>query len=300
MRYESAASFRTALEVRLKKRSDDTGMSLSRLRKSVVFDRLLARLVAVASGRWVLKGALALEFRFGSRTRTTKDIDLGRADDERAATSDFIEAQRVDLGDYFVFVIERTDRLDELEDAAAVRYHVSCELAGRAFDDITVDVAFGSPELSGADTLRGPELLEFADIHAVEVPAIPLVRHVAEKLHAYTRAYGRSARPSSRVKDLVDLALIASEADLDAAHLRQQLDATFKSRGTHGLPTELPKPPDDWTVPYGKLAREVGIPERIEEGHARAAAMLDAVLSGHVADGAWDPRAGAWRAALNQ
>ena len=148
-------------------------------------------------------------------------------------------------------------------------------------------------------TLRGPELLEFADIHAVEVPAIPLVRHVAEKLHAYTRAYGRAGRPSSRVKDLVDLALIASEADLDAAQLRQQLDATFNSRGTHDLPTELPKPPHDWTVPYGKLAREVGIPERIEEGHSGAAAMLDVVLSGQMADGAWDARAGAWRAALN-
>ena len=79
MKYASAAAFRTALEVRLKKRSDDTGESLSRLRKSVVFDRLLARLVAVASGRWVLKGAVALEFRFGSRTRTTKDIDSERA-----------------------------------------------------------------------------------------------------------------------------------------------------------------------------------------------------------------------------
>jgi hypothetical protein len=296
VKYESAAAFRTALEVRLKKRSDDTGVSLSRLRKSVIFDRLLARLVAVASGRWVLKGAVALEFRFGSRTRTTKDIDLGRGDDERAATSDFIQAQRVDLGDYFVFVIERTDRLDDLEDAAAVRYHVSCELAGRAFDDITADVAFGSPELGGADTVRGPELLEFADIHPVEVPAIPLVRHVAEKLHAYTRAYGRSGRPSTRVKDLVDLVLIASEAELDAVQLRRQLEATFSSRGTHRIPSELPRPPQDWTIPYGRLAREVGIPERIEQGHAQAAAMLDAVLSGRVADGAWDPRAGVWRA----
>jgi len=34
----------------------------------------------------VLKGAFALELRLGLRTRTTKDIDLGRADDEEAAT----------------------------------------------------------------------------------------------------------------------------------------------------------------------------------------------------------------------
>jgi hypothetical protein len=38
------------------------------------------------SGGWVLKGAFALELRLGVRTRTTKDIDLARADNEEAAT----------------------------------------------------------------------------------------------------------------------------------------------------------------------------------------------------------------------
>ena len=54
-------------------------MSLARLRKEVAFDRLLARLLVVAPGRWVLKGGLALDFRFGERARTTRDIDLAIA-----------------------------------------------------------------------------------------------------------------------------------------------------------------------------------------------------------------------------
>jgi len=33
--------------------------------------------------------------------------------------------------------------VDELRVGVAVRYHVACELAGRPFDNITVDVAFG-------------------------------------------------------------------------------------------------------------------------------------------------------------
>ena len=101
MNYVTAAAFRTALERRLLDRSRETGMSLVRLRKSVVFDRLLARLLAVAPGRWVLKGALALDYRLGPGTRTTKDVDLGRTDDEDGATSDFVKAQAADLGDYF-------------------------------------------------------------------------------------------------------------------------------------------------------------------------------------------------------
>lgn len=44
------------MEVRLLAQSKETGLSLVRLRKAVVFDRLLARLMVVAAGRWLLKG----------------------------------------------------------------------------------------------------------------------------------------------------------------------------------------------------------------------------------------------------
>ena len=37
---------------------------------------------------------------------------------------------------------------------------------------------------------------------------------IAEKVHAYTRGYGQSGIASTRVKDLVDLALIASACHL--------------------------------------------------------------------------------------
>ena len=90
MNYATAAAFRTALERRLLDRSSETGVALVRLRKAVVFDRLLARLVAVAGDRWILKGALALDYRLGPGTRTTKDVDLGRSDDQEGATADLL------------------------------------------------------------------------------------------------------------------------------------------------------------------------------------------------------------------
>jgi hypothetical protein len=48
VRYATASAFRMALERRLLDRSRKTGASLSRLRKDVTFDRLLARLLAAA------------------------------------------------------------------------------------------------------------------------------------------------------------------------------------------------------------------------------------------------------------
>ncbi len=155
MRYATAAAFRRALEQRLLTQSNELDIPLIRLRKLVVFDRLMARLAAVALGRWVLKGAVALHFRSGPQFRTTKDLDLGRQDDEEAATADFRLAQSTDLGDYFSFNVERTARLDPALEGVAVRYHVSAELDGRAFEDVTVDVGFGEGSWSEAEgTIR--------------------------------------------------------------------------------------------------------------------------------------------------
>ena len=84
MRYASAAAFRSALEAHLRQRSERTGLFIVRLRKAVTFERLLARLLDVAPDRWILKGALALDFRVGVQARATMDMDLGRYDDADA------------------------------------------------------------------------------------------------------------------------------------------------------------------------------------------------------------------------
>lgn len=93
------------MEQRLLTRAQGSGVPLSRLRKSVAFDRLLAPLIVVAPDRWVLKGALALEYRLGAQVRATKDADLMRYDDESAATADFLAAQTLELEDHFALSI---------------------------------------------------------------------------------------------------------------------------------------------------------------------------------------------------
>jgi hypothetical protein len=66
MNYETATAFRRALESRLLAESNRTGTPLVRLRKLVVFDRFLARLVYAHPSRWLLKGGLALQLRLGA------------------------------------------------------------------------------------------------------------------------------------------------------------------------------------------------------------------------------------------
>lgn len=294
MRYASAVAFRRALEMRLATHARDIGRSVVRLRKEVAFDRLLARLFAVAPERWVLKGALALDYRFGDRARTTKDIDLATAGDEASATADVLAAQAVDLGDFFNFAIERTSALDRLAVGTAVRYHVRAELAGRVFDEFLLDVGFDPPTGVELDRLRGPDLLAFAEIAPVEVPAVPIEFHVAEKLHAYSRVHGVGSVGSTRVKDLVDLALIATGVDMDAGRLRLAIETTFDRRASHELPASLPRPPADWRVPYGRMARTIGLDADLDAGFDSAARMLDPILGRTVQHGAWDPVGQTW------
>ncbi|GAC1670538.1 MAG: hypothetical protein NVS9B8_13680 [Candidatus Limnocylindrales bacterium] len=294
MRYTSAAAFRQALETRLRAASHSQGTSLVRLRKSVAFDRLLARLVSAAPGRWVLKGGLALDYRFGAAARPTKDIDLAVQAGEEAATADLLAAAALDLGDFFTVNIERTTTLDRLLEGSAVRYHVRADLAGRRFDDFVVDVGFDMPSGWEPEELVGPDLLGFAGIDRVLAPSLPLELHVAEKVHAYSRAYRGDGMGSTRVKDLVDLALIATTAELDAAKVHRAIVETFEHRSRRDVPRALPAPPVDWDVPFRRLASEIGLAAGLNEGHAIAARLLDPILSRATTTGRWDPSRQVW------
>ena len=146
MKYATDAAFRAALEQRLQTIAEEhRHTSLMRLRKLVVFDRLMARLLVVAPDRWVVKGGVALDLRFGHRARTTKDLDLARQDNLEQAEADLIDTQAIDLGDYFIVAVERAEVLEPDDDATAVRYRVTAEVAGRLFDRVVVDIGFGDP-----------------------------------------------------------------------------------------------------------------------------------------------------------
>lgn len=96
------------------------------------------------------------------------------------------------------------------------------------------------------------------------------------------------------MKDLIDLVLIGREADLDAETLMRALRDTFEGRVQHELPTVFPDPPQDWTVPYARLAGEVGLPTELSDGARASAGMLVPILDGSVRAGVWDHEIGRW------
>ena len=243
MRYASAPAFRATLDRRLKTQAEQTGVALGRLRKRVAFELFsCAGLVAVAPDRWVLKGAFALDLRLGVATRPTKDIDLGRDDSTDAATEDIVAAQQLDVGDYFSFAATLTDAFADTDEFVAIRFNVRAELAGRTFEQFIVDIGFTDPIARAPDMITTSDLLSFAEIEPVEVPALPLAQHVAEKVHAYSRQYGETQRTSTRPKDLVDILLIAGAKAIEATALRDAMERTFETGRGSRFPKRFPNP----------------------------------------------------------
>lgn len=299
MKYKTASSFRIALEARLLNQSRETGLTLVRLRKAIAFDRLLARLVNHQPDRWVLKGGYALQLRLEHahdvRPRTTRDVDLQTVIPREHVREELIRAALTDLGDWVQFNVSELTAPHEDEQAleqGALRSQVEMLLDGRHFETFNVDIGLHAPLLSQADMLMLPPLLEFADISPVQVPCYPLAQHVAEKVHAYTRVY--ASGPSTRVKDLVDLILIAELGQaMSSVELRQALEMTFTERGSM-LPARLPEPPANWEKPYRELAREARLNQFVlSEAMTAVRRFIDPILSQQHA-GSWDRAQWRW------
>ena len=293
--YSSPEAFKQALEQRL--RADTkTGAGLARKRQLLVFDRFLARIVAVLGDAATLKGGLVLEMRL-DRARTTKDVDLRLMGPPGNALATLQEAARRDLFDFMAFEVGPDEDHPEIQNDGVpydgLRFRAECRLAGKLYGQrFGVDLAFGDPMLGEPEVAVAKDILGFAGIAPPTLRLYPIETHIAEKLHAYTMP---RTRPNSRVKDLPDLALLATAQPIDAKRLRAALDQTFGFRKTHDLPAALPEPAPTWAAPYVAMAREDQLAwPTLAEVTAAARTFLDPVLAGEL-DAAWSPGAWAWR-----
>jgi len=294
--YRTAAAFKQAVEQRLRAASS-SGIDLARQRQLVVFDRFLARIALELGDAVSLKGGLAVELRI-ERARTTKDVDLrvmGSPDDILGRLR---AAARRDLGEFMVFTVRPDDRHPDIQNDGmqydGMRFRAECSLAGKVYGrPFGVDVAFGEPVLGEPEVIVAEDTLGFAGITPPTLRVLPVETHVAEKLHAYTMP---RARPNSRVKDLPDLALIATAGPVEARLLRAAIGQTFSFRGTHDVPERLLAPPGTWEEPYAAIAREDQLRwPTLAEAFEAARAFLDPVLAG-LEDLTWEPPIWTWTA----
>jgi hypothetical protein len=298
MKATTPQQFRASVESRLSAESSATGRSINRVRTLLVMERFLTRMVAVAPDAFVLKGGLALELRL-PRARTTRDVDvLARGDGDSAeALMRRVAALVPDPPDHIEFAVGPNPIAQEI-DGAGVRYRgrrfqVTPTIASRPFGDrFGVDVAVADAVVGAPDMLEGSDFFGRYGLTRLCVPAYPLPTHLAEKLHALTLP---RSQPSSRLKDLVDVALLSELDGHNADLLRTAIDRTFTFRASHLVPSQMPEPPGEWTAKYARMQRDERLVWATLDDLMRAArAFLDPVLAG--AAGRWDTSSCSWRA----
>ncbi|MDE0144544.1 MAG: nucleotidyl transferase AbiEii/AbiGii toxin family protein [Nitrospira sp.] len=260
-RFATAGAFRQSLEERLKQFAKNQGTDLSRLRRRVAFERLLARLFMEKHPRWLLKGGYAIELRLQEVARATKDIDLCMHDTpgqvlQRQNPQQMLRELLQDdlarkLDDWFTFRLSAATADLRAAPLGGARFPVNAQLDNRLFARFNLDVGLGDAATSEPEWITGHELLSFAGIPPARIAMVPLDQQFAEKIHAYT-----FPRKSSRVRDLIDLVLLIENGLPEPAQIIQALKNTFARRNTYPLPTKLMPPPEEWRDPYEAVADE--------------------------------------------
>nr|WP_293171113.1 nucleotidyl transferase AbiEii/AbiGii toxin family protein [Nannocystis sp.] len=244
-----------------------------------------------------LKGGFALELRL-ARARATNDVDLHLMGSPADVLQRLQAAGRLDLGDYMRYETVIDPEHPHITGAGVQygghRFWAECQIAGKLFANrFGIDIAFGGPIFGELETITADDILDFIGVPPPSIRVYPIETHLAEKLHAYTMPRD-DLHPNSRVKDLPDLALLATTGPLRADTIRGALSRTFKHRATHGVPRTLPDPPPAWADSYAHIAQQDGLPwPTLATVMDAARRFLDPVLS---ADDslAWSPQDWTW------
>ncbi|MBS1958461.1 MAG: nucleotidyl transferase AbiEii/AbiGii toxin family protein [Bdellovibrionales bacterium] len=254
-KYKNAKAPRSAIEDKLRSIVNKEGGDIQRLRKQVSFDRLLARLFHRPGSAWYLKGGYAMQHRLRN-ARGTKDVDLalkelkfdssGPVDQGLALLEILREESARDLDDFFELVVTGPILDLDAPPYGGGRFLIESKLDNRVFEKFHLDIGIGDVWLEPLDSLETRAWI--SGFESQRFSAISKEQHIAEKIHACTvpRTGGRE---NSRVKDLIDLALLSQE-QINATTFKKAIAETFKRRATHEFNPTLNPPPPSWNNPY--------------------------------------------------
>ena len=264
MTADDARRLRASLDARII--NESPGSDTYPLRRRLAYQRILRRLGAHPDGGWVLKGGYLLEARLLTRSRATKDLDLAmrEVDDGAEVASLLREALTRDPdNDHFNFTVAApTELAMDGRDNRGWRVSVDALLDGRSFARLRIDVVERLDELAGAvELVTVPTPVSAAGLADARISAVDIAQHAAEKFHALCRVFA-DGRVNTRVKDLVDIVLMAEADLLPHPALPARIRSVFRFRDDGEPPADLPDPPASWRRDYELLAAKTEVERR--------------------------------------
>ncbi|MCJ1714461.1 nucleotidyl transferase AbiEii/AbiGii toxin family protein [Curtobacterium sp. VKM Ac-2922] len=262
--------------------NQDVGALIAQAR----LDRFLSRVFSDGErSEWLLKGGGAMLARV-LHTRATKDVDLASSSgdlDEAQLALERAAGQQLDDHLRFELTTARaTGRGDNQPGVQTRRLLFSCfdVQTGRKVGEVPVDVVVGPAPVGTVETVTPANRLPLPrDLPAPQYRLFPVADQVAEKVCATLQDY--DGKPSSRVKDLVDLVTIARTQQISMHELHAAIE--HKRRQTNLDPIRTFAVPEGWDRQYRTLAAATpsagGITD-VHEAEEFVRTLIDPALDG--------------------
>ena len=215
----------------VRKRSNESGVSINMLLLTYFFERFLVRLsLSQYKTDLILKGGFLLSSIMGIETRTTMDIDMSlrnRHIDEETIRNMMEDIFSISSDDEVIFEISSIDEIRIEDKYPGYRTSIIGKLSN-VRQPFSIDIAVGDPITPGAIEYQYKSV--FSDEQGIMVISYNLETIVAEKLETIVSR----KTDNGRSKDFYDLHLIWSlkSDQLDYDKLNKAIKTTFEYRGT--------------------------------------------------------------------
>lgn len=291
-----------AMEMAVKEAAKKSGQDVSKAIEAYYASRLLERVFSEPEPAFVLKGGRGMLARTVS-ARYTRDTDfLYRGADPDEALEELKRVAAIDLDDYLEFRLASADRMaegQEYRDGYRVVFSVVLGSTKR-MNDVSVDLVVDQVPLDMADVVTPASRLKIEGAQVFDYLVYPVANAMADKVCATMQTYSGD-RCSSRVRDLVDLAVYATTEDIDGSSLSKSisLEARLRKLGQLGS-FEVPSL---WREArhasiFTNSAKEAQLPtafRSVSEAEALVKACVDPAIRCEVDGMTWSHADLAWR-----
>lgn len=139
--------------------------------------------------------------------------------------------------------------------------------------------------------------LDVRDVEVCDYAVYPVECALADKLCGIIETH--DGRSSSRVKDLVDIAVVASSMTVDGGKLQNRITTELKARRL-SQPTTFNVPGvwwDSYSAAYAKMAKQARVASeaaKLDGAVVLAKSLLDPAIDSSVSEKNWNPELKRW------